>query len=129
MQKNIDAGLLLVRLFAGSRVVYGVLDNVFSQHHMLRFRDFLAAQGFPLPLLSAYVSVYVQFLGGLCLLAGWQTRPAAALLAVNFLVALLMVHLGQSFEDMTAPLSLFTICLLLLLAGAGRYALQGGRKR
>ena len=123
-QTKMSWGLLLVRVFAGIRIVYGVLDNIFSSQHMLRFRDFLAANGFPLPLVSAYVSVWVQFLCGLCLIAGWQTRYAAALLAINFLIALLTVHLGQDFEAMTPAMALFFICILLLLAGPGRFAVQ-----
>jgi|GEM_PF-2642124 len=79
---------LPIRLLLGGHLVYGVQDNVLSYVRMLEFRDFLLQNGFPVPLLSAHLSVYAQLLAGLCCLAGAFTRAAAGLMIVNFLVAL-----------------------------------------
>ena len=121
---RLSAGILILRLFIGIRLVYGVMDNVLSWDHMLAFRDFLQLHEFPFPLVSAIVSVYAQLIAGIMILAGFRIRWAAALMIFNFLVAIFMVHSGQSFEAMTTPLAILFINVFLLLSGAGRYAMK-----
>jgi putative oxidoreductase len=118
-----DIGILLLRLFIGIRLVYGVADNVLSWHHMLLFRDFLATAGFPLPLLSAVVSVYAQLAGGIMIITGFWIRLGAAAMIINFIVALLMVHRQDSFEGMTPALAMLFASLLFLFYGAGKFSL------
>lgn len=91
---------------------------------MIEFRNFLGQHGFPLPLASAVISVYAQFFSGLMYVSGFQIRLAAALMIVNFLVALVMVHLHGSFEGMTPPLAMLLSSILLLFYGVGKFALQ-----
>ncbi len=122
LNRNKDLGVLFLRLFIGIRLVYGVLDNVFDWKHMMLFRDFLDTTGFPLPLVSAVVSVYAQLFAGIMILLGWKIRIAALLMIINFLIAVLMVHLGQSFELMTPALAMLFSNVLFLFYGAGRYA-------
>jgi putative oxidoreductase len=122
LDQHQDTGLLIFRLFIGVRLIYGVVDNIFSQEHMKAFEAFLGANGFPFPLLSAFVSVYAQAIAGLLLITGWQMRWGALLIIVNFIVALVMVHWGQSFEEMTVVLFLIFSGVLLLFTGPGRYA-------
>jgi len=43
---------------------------------------------------------------------------------INFTVAIIMVHLGQSFEEMTAVLYMLIASLALLFTGAGRYSIE-----
>jgi putative oxidoreductase len=118
-----DIGILLLRLFIGIRLVYGVADNVLSWHHMLLFRDFLEAAGFPLPLLSAVVSVYAQLAGGLMIITGFYIRLGAVAMIINFIVALLMVHRQDSFEAMTPALAMLFTNVLFLFYGAGKFSL------
>ncbi len=117
-------GLLILRLFIGVRIVYGVADNIFSWKHMVAFRDFLEQYDFPLPMYSAFLSVYAQFFAGVTFLVGWKVRYAGAAMVLNFTIALVMVHWGQSFEQMTPPLAMLFISLALLFQGGGRYALD-----
>lgn len=124
LDQNKDVGLLLLRLFVGVRLVYGVIDNLIAWERMIEFRDFLALHNFPLPLASAVISVYAQFLSGLMFVIGYKIRLAAALMIINFLVALVMVHLRDSFEDVTPPLAMLFCSILFLFYGAGRFALQ-----
>src|SRR5687767_14710498 len=107
LAKNEDTGILLLRLFIGIRLIYGVVDNIFSWVHMLEFKLFLAKFNFPFPLISAIVSVYAQAIAGIMILIGWKIRIAAILMIVNFFVALSMVHRHDSFEGMTPALAIF----------------------
>jgi putative oxidoreductase len=120
---------LLLRLFVGFVLVYGTQDNVFSHERMLEFRDFLATNRFPYPLASAYLSAYAQFVTGILLLAGLLTRLAAAVVVVNFVVALSMVHLRLPFNANIAPLAMLVGGLFFVLYGAPRYSVDSWRAR
>jgi putative oxidoreductase len=120
---------LLLRLFLAFVLIYGTQDNVFSHARMLEFRDFLAANGFPNPLFCAYLSAYVQFATGILLVLGLFTRLAAALVVVNFAVALAMVHLHLPFGQNVAPLAMFVLGIFFVLHGAPAYSLDAYRSR
>lgn len=115
---------LLLRLFVSFVLIYGTADNVFSYARMLEFRDFLEANGFPFPLASAYLSVYAQFVAGIFLLAGLFTRYVAVIVAINFMVALLMVHLHLPFSENIAPLAMLVCSVFFVLYGAPRYSVD-----
>jgi len=119
-----DIGVLLLRLFVGVRLIYGVIDNVTSWEHMIKFRDFLQQFNFPIPLVAAIVSVYAQLLAGVMFILGWKIRFAAILMIINFLIAILMVHWGEKLEPMTPALAILFISILFLFQGAGKYSLD-----
>jgi putative oxidoreductase len=119
-----DWGLLLIRLAFATQLIVGTQDNVFSWERMLEFRDFLEAQGMPYPLLAAHISVYAQFGAGILWILGLFTRWAALLMVINFIVALLLVHVGLPYEQNVLALNLLAVSLCLLLTGAGRLSLD-----
>jgi len=83
---------------------------------------FMAKIGIPAPMLAAIVVTLVEFLGGLALILGSFTRWAAALLAINMLVAILTVHLKGGFfvpAGVEFPLTLLAANLALVLLGSG----------
>lgn len=124
LDHNKDLGVFFLRLFIGLRLIYGVVDNVVSWEHMLKFRDFLHLFNFPLPLLSAIVSVYAQLLAGVLIVVGWKIRWVSILLIINFLVAIFMVHRADTFEQMTPALMMIFCGLLFLFYGAGKYSVD-----
>lgn len=124
LDRNKDVGVIIFRLFIGVRLVYGVIDNVLEWDHMIKFREFLQAFNFPLPLLSAITSVYAQLIAGLMFIVGWKIRYAAILMIINFLIAVIMVHWRDTFEQMTPALGVLFSSVLFLFYGAGRYSLD-----
>lgn len=119
-----DVAFLLLRLFIGVRLIYGVMDNILSWEHMIEFRNFLELFHFPFPIVSAVASVYAQLIAGMMILLGWKIRWAGAVMVFNFLIALIIVHRRDSFEQMTTPLAILVCSVFFLLAGAGKYALD-----
>ena len=115
---------LILRLFIAFVLIYGTMDNVFSRERMMEFRDFLAKNGFPQPLAAAYLSAYAQFITGILLLLGLFTRFAAAVVVINFIVALAMVHVGLPFNANIAPMAMLVGGLFFLIYGAPRYSLD-----
>lgn len=69
-----------------------------------------------------------EFLGGLALLLGLLVRPAAAVLALTMLVAIITVHLANglfmSNNGYEFALALLAISVSLLISGAGRLSLD-----
>lgn len=124
-----DAALLVLRLYLGGFLIWGVWDNIVSPERMAEFAGFLTAIGSPLPDVAAPVSVWAQFLVGVLLIPGFLTRWAGLLLAVNFLVAVALIGTTQGlFADVTRELFGPMMCVLagLILAthGPGRYSLD-----
>jgi len=124
-----DAAILLLRLYVGGFLIWGVWDNITSAERMAEFAGFLAAIGSPLPTLAAPVSVWAQFLVGVLLFPGFLARWAGLLLAVNFLVAVVLIGTSEGvFPDVTRELFGPMMCVLagLILAthGAGRWSVD-----
>ncbi len=124
LDRHRDVGALFIRLAIGSRLISGTQDNVFSYARMQEFEAFLAANGTPFPLLSAFVSVYAQFLCGALFIAGLWTRPAAVVMIVNFLAALAIAHRQTPFEATWPALMMLAGALFFLFHGAGRPSLD-----
>ena len=119
-----DFAPLALRLFTGTFLVYMSQDNVFSAERMAEFTGFLTQFGFPAPQVMAPLSVYAQFVAGIALLAGFMTRIAAAVMIVNFLVALAMVHPSLPFREALDPTAMLASSIALLLLGGGRWSLD-----
>ena len=126
-----DATLLGLRVLTGAFLMHETWDNVTSRARMGEFVEFLGQHGFPLPWLLAPFSVAVQFGCGALLVAGLLTRLAGLLVAANFVVAVLMVHLDEPFRGWWPALVLVFLGLHFAAAGSGRFGLDaafGGRK-
>ena len=119
-----DFGPLPLRLFAGTFLIYMSQDNVFSAERMAEFERFLGQFGFPAPALAAPLSVYAQFAAGVLFLLGLLVRPAAAVMVVNFVVALAMVHTRAPFREALDPTAMLAVALSLVVTGAGALSMD-----
>lgn len=119
-----DFTLLLLRLVTGAFLMHETWDNVTSAARMKEFAGFLGQFGFPLPHLMAPLSVAVQFIGGALLVLGLATRPAGLLIAVNFAIAVIMVHWNEPFRGWWPALILVFLGLHFAAAGAGKFGLD-----
>jgi putative oxidoreductase len=124
LNRNKDVGVLLLRLFIGVWLIYGVQDNLLQWERMMEFEKFLSTFNFPLPKVCAVVSVYTQVIAAVMILLGWKIRLAAMLMIFNFLVALIVVHRTHSFDAMIPALSMLFCCILFFFQGAGRFSVE-----
>ena len=80
--------------------------------------------GIPLTLMAGGA----EFFGGLALILGLLTRPAAFVLAITMLVAIFSVHfangLFMSNNGYEFALSLLAVSVALTFSGAGRFAID-----
>ncbi len=119
-EKRREYGPLFVRLVVGFVLVYGTQDNVFSRERMLEFRDFLSARSVPYPLFAAHLSAYAQFVCGILYVLGLLVRPAALVMVINFVAALVIAHLGAPLDAARLALCMLFSSLFLLFHGAGK---------
>ena len=89
---------------------------------------FFGQLGVPAPGVAAVVVSVLEAVGGLALIAGLLTRVVGVLLAVDVLVALLVVHLPNGFYAMENGIELVLVlaaaALALAIAGPGAAALD-----
>jgi putative oxidoreductase len=117
-----DIGLLLLRVFAGLALAF--------EHGLGKippregFVGMIGGFGFPAPELFAWMSGFAEFGGGILLALGLLTRPAAALIVFNFIVAVIFAHAGDPFGERELPLLFGSVALMYLFVGAGRYSLD-----
>ena len=119
-----DAILLAFRIFIGSFLIWGVWDNIVSAKQMAEFAGFLAQHGFVKPHLMAPLSVWAQFICGVCFIFGIATRWAGLICAFNFIVALVMVDGSAGIRAAFPAAMLVAFGFYLLARGSGKFGLD-----
>ncbi len=115
------------------RVVVGIVFLVHGGQKLFVFgfggvAGFMGQVGIPAPMLAAVVVTAVELLGGLALLLGLFTRWVAVPLAINMLVAILVVHLKAGFflpNGYEFALTLLGANVALALLGSGEASVDG----
>lgn len=125
------AALTLLRLVLGTALlVHGwnklIPAGGLHRTHLLAgaeaFGRYVATLG--LPYWLGYVSVVTEFFGGLFLILGLLTRFWALLAVCDMLVAIVMVDARHGYSASQYSLALFSIALMLLVAGSGALSLD-----
>jgi putative oxidoreductase len=116
------------------RIVVGIM---FLMHVSMKFKlgasavaaNVFAKNGFEPALLWAYVVMFIELFGGVCLVAGLFTRFVAAVLAIEMLIALLFVHLPRGYLASAGGyeyvLLIGAACFVLAIRGGGPYSADG----
>jgi len=126
--------LLVMRVALGVIMVMHGYHKVFGGLH--RHAQMVASMGIPAWL--GYVSAFTEFLGGLFILAGFLTRPAAFAVCINLSVAIAKVHWHNGLigapdrPGYEFPLAAATLAFALIFFGGGPIAIDhvlrgGGR--
>jgi putative oxidoreductase len=90
--------------------------------------QFMASMGLNPGIVMAALAGSAEFFGGLALLLGILTRPAAAVLAFTMLVALVSVHLSNGLfmanNGYEFALALLAMSLSIVICGGGAFSLD-----
>lgn len=122
---------LVLRLTAGVIfIAHGAqkLFGSFGGYGLEGTGQWMASIGLDPGYLMALAAGSAEFFGGIALLIGLLTRPAALVLAVTMLVAIITVHLGNglfmSNNGYEFGLALVAISIALLINGGGKLSLD-----
>lgn len=129
LEKYKEYGVIFIRVIVGFHLIYGTQDNVFSYARMQEFAAFLSARHVPFPLFAAFLSVYAQFICGILFVAGAATRLAAAVMIVNFVAAIIIAHIGDTYPHMFPALMMLAASCFLFIHGAGRLSVDSALQR
>lgn len=125
-------GLLVLRIVVGA---------IFAAHGAQKIFEYtipgvigsFADMGVPMPEIAGPVVAFIELVGGILLVLGFLARPAALLLAIDMIVAIVLVHLpaglwvGEGGYEFVAVLG--AAALALAFAGSGRYSIDGALLR
>lgn len=122
-----DAGKLVLRLTLGILLLFHGIAKI--QHGVDGIEGLIAARGLPQ---AAAWAVYVgEFVAPLFLIVGAYTRLAGVIIAINMVVAVMLVHQPHILAIGTTggwrlELQAFYLFsgIAVALLGAGRYAIQ-----
>ena len=128
-EKYQEYGVIFVRLIVGFHLIYGTQDNVFSYARMEEFAGFLSLRGVPFPLVAAFLSAYAQFICGMLFIVGLATRYAALVMIINFIAALIIAHIGDTYPNMFPALMMLAAACFFLVHGAGKVSFDSLRER
>ena len=115
------------------RIVVGIM---FLMHVSTKFKfgagavaaNVFAKNGIEPALMWTYVVMFMESVGGVCLIIGLFTRFVAAALAIEMLVALLFVHLAKGYPagggGYEYVLLIGAVCFLIAIRGGGPYSVD-----
>lgn len=127
-----DWGKLILRLAIGGMMLLHGIAKI--RGGLDGLKGMLASKGLPEFLATG---VYVgEVLAPVLLIFGLATRPAAAVLAFNMVVAIALAHSGEVFKlsqhggwAIELPMLFLLGSVALVFLGAGRISLSRGRSR
>ena len=125
-----NLAILVLRLALGSIFLgHGAQKAIgaFSGPGIKGFTVMLASLGFVPAGFWAYLAAYTELIGGLCLILGVLTRPAAALILMLIAVATYKVHLSKGFflanGGFEYNILIMAACISVIILGAGKFSL------
>jgi len=123
-----DWGILVLRLGVGIMFVAHGLQmalGLFGGPGVKGFAQMLTSLGFVPAIFWSYVACYTVLIGGLLLISGILTRPAAFLLLIFILTAGIRVHLNKGFFLSNGGIEytfvIAAACLAIILLGPGKF--------
>ncbi len=115
-------GLVAMRMALGAVMIVHGYPKVTGIHNVEKFFGSIG-----LPWWSAYLSAGAEFFGGILVIIGLLTRPAAVALLIDMIVAIDKVHWKHGLVgegNYQLPMTLAAVCLALIFFGAGPIALD-----
>lgn len=125
---RVNLALFILRVVTGIIMFMHGWQKVF-QYGFAGVTQGFAGMGVPMPGIMGPFIALLELIGGIALIIGLLTPVFAALLAADMVGAILLVHLKNGFfmqeQGYEFTLALLGACLALMLAGAGRYSVDG----
>jgi putative oxidoreductase len=127
-----DTAKLLLRVVLGFVILLHGISKIKGGPGFVL--DVVDKAGLPHPF--GYLVYVGEVLAPVLMIVGFWTRAAALLIAINMIVAVLLVHMGQIFSlspeggwAIELQALFLVVAVAIALLGAGRYSVGGGGGR
>ena len=124
-----DAALFALRAATGLFLLYQSHDNVLSAARMDEFEAFMGQFGFWRPDILAPFAIFWQVAAGIGFILGLLVRPLGLITAIQFIVAVWMVHWSQDYALWWPAAVLVFLGAYFFARGGGRYSLDRALSR
>jgi putative oxidoreductase len=122
-----NIGFFLLRFFVGLALCT-VFEKFFPKNGIWGPQEWFiqdtANMGFPFPIFFAWIAVLSEFFGGILLMLGLFTRPAALLNVLVTFTASFIYHKGDIGNAGLLSFFFMIMCLCILLFGPGKFSLD-----
>ncbi len=122
-----NIGFFLLRFFVGLALCT-VFEKFFPKNGIWGPQEWFiqdtANMGFPFPTFFAWVAVLSEFFGGILLMLGVFTRPAAVLNVLVTFTSTFIYHKGDIGKAGLLSFFFMIMCLCILLFGPGKFSLD-----
>ena len=126
-QFNHNLSFAILRFFVGLALCT-VFEKFFPKNGIWGPQEWfiqdVGDMGFPLPVLFAWIAVLTEFFGGILLMFGFLTRPAAILNAMVTFVAAFVYHHGDIVKPGLLAFFFMIMCISIALNGPGKYSID-----
>jgi putative oxidoreductase len=126
---NNDLGKLLLRITCGGLLLFHGSHKVFNEIEHVK----VIVKNNGLPEFFAYGNILGEFIAPLFLIAGYKTRLAAIVIAINMFLSVLLAHPDIAFSrndygGWMIELNVFYMmaAVAIVFLGAGKYSLSRG---
>ena len=115
---------LFIRLAFGYHLVQYTYGDVFELTAGSNNKDWLGGMGVPFPYLMGWIYILTEFIGGIAIIVGFKTRWFALPLIFNFIVALVLVHLGKTYKESFEAIQMLAVSFFFLFNGSGKLSVD-----
>jgi putative oxidoreductase len=91
---------------------------------MVRLTNSLMERGWPMPMFQAFTVAFIEFGGGILIIAGLFTRPLAMIAAGLFTGISLVFLSAEPFKQKELALSYLVLALIVIALGPGKFSLD-----
>lgn len=128
--RQLSLGLVLLRIAVGTIFLLHGQQKLFAMG-FAGVSGMFSHMGVPMPGVMGPFVALLEFFGGIALILGLLTRLFAFGLAIDMLVAILLVKLKSGFSHYELEFLLCVSSIALLFMGAGDFSIDGvlGRRK
>jgi len=113
---------VILRVALGMLLIFHGAPKVFEG--TAGMTEKLTAWGWPLAGLQSFVATYTEFLGGILLVVGLFTRPAAIMNIGLFAIIVLLFHMNDEFATKEKAVLFLLLSMLVLFFGPGKFSVD-----
>ena len=128
MSRSQAVALLWLRVLMGGGMAFHGSQIIFGGR-IAQFTEAVFKLGFPIPEVFAWAAALSEFLGGILIVLGLETRIAACWVFITMSVAVFKQHAHDPFHVKELALTYWTMAGTLIVAGGGPYGIAGLFKR